>query len=85
MPGPFSAGEQSSIGTGTKRMTLARVVRILVVLVLPPLLLLIVDGSRAQAYPREIKPGERGLWCWESTACNSLELMPLPGSFGDFS
>jgi hypothetical protein len=40
-------------------MTLARVVRISVVLVLP--LLLIVDGSRAQAYPREIKPGERSV------------------------
>ncbi|EZA53427.1 hypothetical protein X777_06508, partial [Ooceraea biroi] len=59
VPGPFSIGEQSSIGAGTKRMTLARVVRILVVLVLP--LLLIVDGSWAQAYPREIKPGERSV------------------------
>lgn len=27
---------------------------------LPPLLLLVADESRAQAYPREIKPGERG-------------------------
>lgn len=43
-------------------MTLARVVRISVVLVLPPLLLLLLlvaDGSWAQSYPREFKPGER--------------------------
>ena len=42
-------------------MTLVRIARISVVLVLPLLLLLlllIVDGSWAQAYPREIKPGE---------------------------
>ncbi|XP_020287568.1 uncharacterized protein LOC109856570 [Pseudomyrmex gracilis] len=37
-------------------MTLARVVRIPMLLLL--LLLLVVDGSRAQAYPREIKPGD---------------------------
>nr|XP_012217780.1 PREDICTED: uncharacterized protein LOC105669410 [Linepithema humile] len=43
-------------------MTLARVVRISVVLVLPSLLLLLLlvaDGSWAQSYPREIKPGCR--------------------------
>lgn len=61
--GPF-AGEQSTIGAGTKRMTLARDVRISMVPVLPLLLLLIpllyvVDVSWAHVYPREIKPGER--------------------------
>lgn len=43
-------------------MTLARIARISVVLVLLLLLLLlllVVDGLSAQAYPREIKPGER--------------------------
>ncbi|KYQ54981.1 hypothetical protein ALC60_06142 [Trachymyrmex zeteki] len=63
VPGePLSIGEQSSAGARTKRMTLARIARISVVLVLPLpllLLLLIVDGSWAQAYPRETKPGER--------------------------
>ncbi|EGI69965.1 hypothetical protein G5I_01290 [Acromyrmex echinatior] len=62
VPGvPLSTGEQSSVGARTKRMTLVRIARISVVLVvsLLLLLLLIVDGSWAQAYPREIKPGER--------------------------
>lgn len=51
--------ENRARSAGTKRMTLARIARISVVLVLPLLLLLLVDGSWAQAYPREIKPGER--------------------------
>lgn len=62
VPGePLSTGEQSSVGAGTKRMTLARIARISVILVLLLLLLLllVVDGLSAQAYPREIKPGER--------------------------
>lgn len=63
--------------------TLARVVRIPVVLVLPSslllllllqallLLLLVADGSWAHVYPREIKPGER---CARRTRVfNSLE------------
>ncbi|KYM95262.1 hypothetical protein ALC62_14173 [Cyphomyrmex costatus] len=62
---PAVPDERSSVGAGTKRMTLARIARISVVLVSPLLLLLlllmllIVHGSWAQAYPREIKPGER--------------------------
>ncbi|XP_025263621.1 uncharacterized protein LOC105252197 isoform X1 [Camponotus floridanus] len=66
---------RSSIGAGTKKMTLGRVVRISVVLVLPPLLLLVADESRAQAYPREIKPGCRyqGRRYQEGTAVNTSE------------
>ncbi|XP_070160306.1 uncharacterized protein [Polyergus mexicanus] len=66
---------QSSIGAGTKKMTLTRVVRISMVLVLPPLLLLVADESRAQAYPREIKPGCRyqGRRYQEGTAVDTSE------------
>ncbi|XP_012057620.1 PREDICTED: uncharacterized protein LOC105620739 [Atta cephalotes] len=79
VPGvPLSTGEQSSIGARTKRMTLVRIARISVVLVLPLLLLLlllIVDGSWAQAYPREIKPGCRyeGRRYQEGTAVSTSE------------
>ncbi|XP_077265820.1 uncharacterized protein LOC143899407 [Temnothorax americanus] len=62
-------------------MTLARIARISVVLVLPLLLLppllllLVVNGSWAQAYPREIKPGCRyeGRRYQEGTAVGTSE------------
>ncbi|KAG5312876.1 KCP protein, partial [Acromyrmex insinuator] len=79
VPGvPLSTGEQSSVGARTKRMTLVRIARISVVLVvslLLLLLLLIVDGSWAQAYPREIKPGCRyeGRRYQEGTAVSTSE------------